>query len=315
MTINSRQEHNKVVEKILELLEQKNDNIKNQVLNILEEILVKDTGYFYLIQDQFGNPVFPRDKENMQMIRNIIGTDQVDLNIYEYDDEYYGFHEYKLLYGDKTYKIITLKNISQNIKKEETLRQCFEEKEKKLMSDDRNSKLWNSKGTYKHFTKYLRNILGRNHTFACLYLDVDNFKQVNDNYGHEAGNEVLKQIGNTIKDNIRAENDIVGRIGGDEFLIILKDISEEEVKEKSNKLLHAFNNFTVDFCDKIITDVTVSIGVYFVDASEFKNFNSDDAESIAQSIKTAADKTMYESKESGKNKVSFSSNINKFNKR
>ena len=62
--------------------------------------------------------------------------------------------------------------------------------------------------------------------YSVLFIDADNFKGINDNWGHPVGDNVLKLIGTIIRDNVR-RSDIPSRYGGDEFIILLKDCSEE----------------------------------------------------------------------------------------
>lgn len=119
-----------------------------------------------------------------------------------------------------------------------------------------------------------------------LILDLDHFKQVNDTYGHKAGDTELRRVGETIKRNTR-DRDISGRLGGDEFVIILPRTTTE---------------LAIGIAEAIRDDVeqtkshlqSVSIGVSKADFSQ----SFDDA--IEK-----ADKALYESKRKGRNKVSF----------
>jgi GGDEF domain-containing protein len=66
-----------------------------------------------------------------------------------------------------------------------------------------------------------------NTSFAILFIDLDGFKLINDTYGHEIGDEVLKEVAKRIRSIVR-KNDLVSRLGGDEFTVILKSIEKEE---------------------------------------------------------------------------------------
>ncbi len=119
--------------------------------------------------------------------------------------------------------------------------------------------------------------------FAILFIDIDDLKVVNDNLGHEFGDEYIVNISNMLKTSIR-ENDLIARIGGDEFLIILNDLQESDVKEVLSRI-----NKKIDYLDKTINNykVSASIGYIFVDESLLKT-------GIENIIKIADDKMRTE---------------------
>lgn len=122
---------------------------------------------------------------------------------------------------------------------------------------------------------------------SVAVLDIDNFKNVNDTYGHLVGDNVIKAVAKIIQENLR-ERDIVGRYGGEEFLIILIDLNYNEcirIIERIRKTIaeHEF--------EEIDHHVTVSIGL-----ANFQNENTN-------SIIRRADKMMYRAKYNGKNLV------------
>jgi diguanylate cyclase (GGDEF)-like protein/PAS domain S-box-containing protein len=122
---------------------------------------------------------------------------------------------------------------------------------------------------------------------ALIYMDLNKFKPVNDNYGHEIGDKVLKAIAERLTHTIRSV-DTVARVGGDEFIAILEDIkAEAEVNVVVEKLRRIFHEpFTVDGNQH---DVSVSIGV-----SRFPQDSSDIEELI-----NIADQAMYQAKKLG----------------
>ena len=122
---------------------------------------------------------------------------------------------------------------------------------------------------------------------SIIILDLDDFKKINDEYGHLEGDEVLKQVSRLLEDNIR-KYDVAGRYGGEEFLVMLPGSDESrayEVAERIRKSIEA-NKFKID------TKITVSIGV-----SQYKR-----GESIKKFI-GRADENMYRAKKAGKNKT------------
>ena len=115
-------------------------------------------------------------------------------------------------------------------------------------------------------------------------MDIDHFKKVNDTYGHEFGDYVLKEFANVVKQNIR-NSDIFARIGGEEFILILPHTSYESALKVAEKLRKAIEKH--DFKGK---KITASFGV-----SEF--------EGDLQMAIEIADEALYEAKRNGRNQV------------
>ncbi|MBC8063136.1 MAG: EAL domain-containing protein [Clostridiaceae bacterium] len=137
--------------------------------------------------------------------------------------------------------------------------------------------------------------------FAFLFIDLDNFKSINDNFGHEAGDIVLVEVAHRLKNSVRSM-DIVSRIGGDEFIVIIKDLVSVsdaiEVAEELVKILSA----TFVYYENIIY-IGASIGI-----SLFPEHGID----VDTLIKNA-DIAMYEAKNSGGNGYMVYNNIMKDN--
>ncbi len=126
---------------------------------------------------------------------------------------------------------------------------------------------------------------------ALLYLDLDQFKVVNDTCGHAAGDELLKQLSRTLRANVPTSASLA-RIGGDEFGILLETVDLEKAAAVANQLLQSFASFTFHWQDRRF-DVGVSIGMVPI------NCDTQNA-SIALS---AADVACYVAKESGRNRI------------
>lgn len=128
---------------------------------------------------------------------------------------------------------------------------------------------------------------------AILYMDLDKFKDVNDTLGHEAGDELLKEVAKRLKLSIR-ESDTVARVGGDEFNIILANITHaEDITTVAQKIIESFNeNFMIEDHELHIT-TSIGIGIY-----------PDDSEEI-ETIFRYADQAMYKVKEMGRNTFLF----------
>ena len=124
--------------------------------------------------------------------------------------------------------------------------------------------------------------------YSIVIIDIDNFKKVNDSYGHDAGDEVLKHLAKTISKNIR-KTDVIARWGGEEFVLLVKSSQLEIVQIIAEKLRIDIEKEKFPIVEKI----TASLGV-----SNFKNQN----QSFEDVFKNA-DNALYQAKENGRNKV------------
>ncbi|MBU1144318.1 MAG: diguanylate cyclase [Firmicutes bacterium] len=139
--------------------------------------------------------------------------------------------------------------------------------------------------------KALREAKFRNNPLSLVMLDVDYFKEINDNYGHNTGDKVLKAVAEVILYNTR-NIDICSRYGGDEFLIIFPNTTPKEAEAISEKIKQ--NILKISLPEELEMQISVSIGL-----SEW-NRVCDAEELIIQ-----ADKAMYVSKNTGKNKITI----------
>jgi diguanylate cyclase (GGDEF)-like protein len=124
------------------------------------------------------------------------------------------------------------------------------------------------------------------------FLDLDGFKQVNDHYGHEMGDRVLKKASARLEQQLR-QSDIIARIGGDEFVVLLSDISLDDAEVLLMRILGSLKE-PIE-----INGVTINIGVS-IGATSFP----DDDENIDILIRHA-DAAMYQSKETGRNRITY----------
>ena len=134
---------------------------------------------------------------------------------------------------------------------------------------------------------------GRSDTaLSVLMLDIDFFKEVNDTYGHQAGDTVLQAIGNVFQDSIRKSN-LAARLGGEEFAILLPATDSNAAVLTAERLRAFIANMIVTVPPDLSIKVTVSIGIATL---ENKNINFD-------TLLDQADKALYEAKKTGRNKV------------
>jgi diguanylate cyclase (GGDEF)-like protein/PAS domain S-box-containing protein len=134
----------------------------------------------------------------------------------------------------------------------------------------------------------------RNHKMAAaLFIDLDGFKAVNDTFGHEAGDLVLKEVARRLRTRVR-ETDTVARIGGDEFLVILPDLQTRENASAVAETIIRLLSQPILINERPVTiGASIGIALYPVDAQD------------VQSLIKLADNAMYQIKNSGKNGYAF----------
>ncbi len=131
------------------------------------------------------------------------------------------------------------------------------------------------------------------HRIALLYLDLDDFKQINDSLGHEAGDRVLLEIADRLQSCVRA-TDTVSRQGGDEFVILLSEIeTSQDVALVANKLLTACARAVPAERQQVFVGASIGIAVFPEDGNDI------------EALMRNADAAMYHAKESGRNNFQF----------
>jgi len=128
------------------------------------------------------------------------------------------------------------------------------------------------------------------HSFTVVYIDLDNFKTVNDHFGHSTGDALLRSVAHTIRNNIRA-TDIVGRLGGDEFAILLPETGPEPAEVITCKV----QKVNLDVMHKNEWPVTFSIGVVTFLGPP----------STVDEMLKISDGVMYAAKKNGKNAIKY----------
>jgi diguanylate cyclase (GGDEF)-like protein len=130
--------------------------------------------------------------------------------------------------------------------------------------------------------------------FALMFIDLDGFKFVNDTYGHDSGDVVLKTFANRTTKILR-EHDLLARLGGDEFVIIIKDFKDKKDLESIAKKIMKSTNEPIPLNEKNVANISASIGIVI-----FPDDSSDKEELLK-----FADISMYKVKESGKSNYVF----------
>lgn len=143
-----------------------------------------------------------------------------------------------------------------------------------------------NKSNFEYLVKKYLEHCGESEYYALLILDVDNFKNINDSMGHQVGDTVLESIGEILPKTFRG-TDIMGRFGGDEFVVLMRSLPGEEIVEQKCKLL--FGNFQ-KLSERLRIELTCSVGGIFL-GSEFVEY---------EQMFQMADKILYEVKAAGK---------------
>lgn len=125
---------------------------------------------------------------------------------------------------------------------------------------------------------------------SILLSDIDNFKSVNDNYGHDKGDEVIRSVSGVFRDNSRKE-DIVARYGGEEFVVVMVNATREQAELMAQRICDSAREKVYPWMDR---GATLSIGV-----ATLPDVAADSFEALVE----AADKAMYQAKMSGKDRV------------
>ncbi|NPA10751.1 MAG: GGDEF domain-containing protein [Epsilonproteobacteria bacterium] len=140
----------------------------------------------------------------------------------------------------------------------------------------------------RHVSEYLKNKI----PICFIFIDLDNFKFVNDNYGHEKGDEVLLKFSNILKRFFKGK-DLISRYGGDEFVVAMVDCQKDKIQNLLHQLLEEIERVFKKY------NVSISVGVSFF-PSESKNFGD---------LIRLADERMYIIKKSGKNGINTGDEI------
>lgn len=141
----------------------------------------------------------------------------------------------------------------------------------------------------------IKDYMAQNPDKQCMMfmIDIDNFKKINDTMGHAFGDEVLRSLGIQIGAIFRA-SDIIGRVGGDEFMVFLKDVSTDEaILKEARKMEVFFKNFQAGEYVKYKATASIGVAVFPQEGNDF------------ETLYKAADQGVYKAKKRGKNQLAF----------
>jgi len=181
--------------------------------------------------------------------------------------------------GEIKYFVSTSQDITKTIEMTKKL--------KNLATKDTLTQIYNRYKINEYIEEELQRAKRYKKEFALLMFDIDHFKVVNDTYGHNVGDDVLKKFTQIIKKNIR-KSDKFGRWGGEEFMLLAPEISKEASYELAEKLRTSIEKYKFT----IVGHITVSIGIVHCHA-----------EASLQQLFKDVDDALYEAKENGRNRV------------
>lgn len=139
-----------------------------------------------------------------------------------------------------------------------------------------------------------------NDPLTCLFLDIDNFKSVNDKYGHQVGDKVLTAVAKTIKSQLR-NNDVLARYGGEEFIALLSNINQAQGFEIAERIRRTVQSLKINVYETMIP-VTLSIGLATCITDENHSLKTNEA---AMRLINTADSAMSRAKSNGRNRTEF----------
>ncbi len=232
---------------------------------------LKHKNYFYLDR-------VPKDVDWISYIQTLPSDKRV-VNMIGVDMEAKAFQIHVDHYGSEGGSILTFNDITEILIQQKVL-------EHKAQHDCLTG-IYNRQKIDEVLHKLCKFSGRRKEEIGLIMFDIDHFKKVNDNYGHDVGDEVLKEITNFVKKSIR-EGDIFGRWGGEEFVIILRHTNIEDTHKKALRLCKSIENFQKEGIPKI----TISIGLTKLNKNDHP-----------KSLLKRADLALYQAKAQGRNQA------------
>lgn len=158
------------------------------------------------------------------------------------------------------------------------------------------TQLYNKKYFFEVYLDIYEKMKFLNIPIGILLIDIDDYKNYNDTYGHISGDECLKQVANIFNQYTR-KNDIVARYGGEEFIILVENQSSDQIYQIGEKLRFAIENLKIEnFISKERSTLTISVGICTLTPSDTIE---------PMKVINQADHALYQSKRNGKNQVSI----------
>ncbi len=171
----------------------------------------------------------------------------------------------------------------------------------RLSSIDMLTKVLNRRSFEQEIVRELSRGSRGSYPLTCLFLDLDHFKTVNDTYGHQTGDRVLRTVGLFLNKQLR-KTDIIGRYGGEEFAVLLPNCGHSQGMEIAETLRTKLSRLIFRDEESKPFRMTTSIGISLCEPARYPSTKLDD---IGYKLIQAADKGVYQSKHNGRNQISF----------
>jgi diguanylate cyclase (GGDEF)-like protein len=155
------------------------------------------------------------------------------------------------------------------------------------------TRLWNRRGATDLLNSALKEAVKHNHTIGVCLADIDNFKQINDQFGHQVGDQVLRRVASSIVASVRPQ-DIVCRYGGEEFLVIVHDTDEKGCMAIGERICDGMRHLTINTRSGSVP-ATISVGVALRGRGDPIS---------SERLIALADEALYKSKRGGRDRVS-----------
>ncbi len=205
-----------------------------------------------------------------------------------------GAHDYILRPIDRNELLARVRTQVRRKRFQKRLRDSYENSLEMAVRDG-GTGLFNRRYLEVHLQKKLDDLKSSGKNLGILILDIDHFKDVNDTHGHVVGDEVLKIFADRLLDNLRGF-DLVARLGGEEFVAILPDISEDKALFIAERLRRSIADYPMASAVKDMTlSITTSIGGAIIEPGDY----------TVQEVIDRADKALYEAKNGGRNCTVF----------
>lgn len=273
---------------------------------ILEEIIDQLPNEYIFVFDTNHHLVYPHNKKKLHKACLFDVNEQGEYYDF-YNDKIYEIGKNKIIIDGKEYRIYHLHDITK-----------YKEKEDKYTKDEL-TELNVRKKLFILLNSYLKKAIREKHSFSLSMVDIDLFKKVNDIYGHQFGDTVLKEVANILSESIRhnmgREEDIIGRYGGEEFIFTLNNIMHEDSQKRNEEIKQKIQDNMYQIRGNTIK-LTCSFGICYVPYDTIKDIDIDSNEQIRDTVDgiiKIADKQLYLSKQKGRNLVNIKNYTNNSN--
>lgn len=256
------------------------------------DILSNVNGLLYEVLDKDNNIYYPKTKKEVVQIENIIANNPGNSTIY--DEESKKWYQYcikSLTKDNKEYTIKYLLDVTE-----------FKTAEENYKTDSL-TKVLSRPTILEKIGEELFNCYQNNIPFSLVMCDIDFFKQVNDSYGHIAGDEVLRNLGGILLNNTQNDSEMVGRYGGEEFILFFRDINLKQTMDKITEIKNALDKLVIEYEDKSISNITMSFGIYHINNLKNEGLKINTKEELITQLIAGADMALYKSKDGGRNQT------------